>query len=194
MITCKFCNSEFSTMNHQVRCRLNPDRKMKIWTDDDRRQNGIRSRAQKDIWTAEKRALKSAKMKEVVKDNPDSYSKNNVSGRVKMYEVSDSFGKTTVKGTWELKVATWLNDNNIKWTNKITPISYYWNDSWHLYFPDFHMIDTDTLIEVKGYETDRDIAKWQSVNKQLFVIRKSDMSNLDNILKQAAGWLSDEVS
>ena len=72
-------------------------------------------------WTPEKRAEHSVKMKQKVVENPDSYSKTNVSGRVKLYEIFDSFGPTKVKGTWELAVAHWLNNNNIKWTNNIEP-------------------------------------------------------------------------
>ncbi len=137
----------------------------------------------KKYWTAEKRAEQSARMKQKVIDNPDSYSKNNVSGRVKVYEVISTAGPTKVKGLWELAVAEYLNENNIKWTNKIEPFKYYWNNNWHLYFPDFLLLETDTLIEVKGYQTDRDIAKWNAVNKQLIIIKKQDLKNLNNLLR-----------
>ncbi len=121
-------------------------------------------------------------MKRKVLENPDSYSKENVSGRVKMYEINDSFGATKVKGTWELAVAEWLNSNNIRWTNKIEPYKYNWNNNWHFYFPDFLLLDKNILIEVKGFETDRDICKWQSVDKKLIVIRKNDIKILNKVL------------
>ena len=133
----------------------------------------------KTYWTTERRAEQSARMKQKVLENPDSYSKSNVSGRVKMYEVVDSYGRTKVKGTWELKIASWLNDNNIRWTNKIEPYKYQYNDNWHLYFPDFLLLDRNTLIEVKGYQTDRDLAKWKSVDKKLIVLKKKDMLSLE---------------
>ena len=133
----------------------------------------------KKYWTPERRSEQSARMKQKVLANPDSYSKSNVSGRVKMYEVIDSTGPTKVKGTWELKVAEYLNNNNIRWTNNIEPYKYFWKESWHLYFPDFLLLDSNTLIEVKGYEIDRDQAKWQSVDKKLIVIKKKDMLSLE---------------
>jgi hypothetical protein len=133
----------------------------------------------KKYWTPERRAEQSARMKQKVLANPDSYSKSNVSGRVKIYEVTDSTGPTKVKGTWELKVAEYLNNNNIRWTNNIEPYKYFWKESWHLYFPDFLILDSNTLIEVKGYETDRDQAKWRSVDKKLIVIKKKDMLSLE---------------
>ena len=36
------------------------------------------------------------------------------------------------------------------------------------------------LIEVKGYETDRDLAKWASVDRQLIVLKRKDMISLEN--------------
>ena len=135
-------------------------------------------------WTEERRAEQSARMKQKVKEHPDSYSRSNVSGRVKMYKINDSSGLTQVKGTWELKVAEWLNNNGIKWTNKIEPYKYYWNESWHLYFPDFLLTESGVLIEVKGYETERDHAKWSSVDKKLIVLKRHDMKDFSSIISQ----------
>jgi hypothetical protein len=139
----------------------------------------------KKYWTPERRAEQSARMKQKVLEHPDSYSKSNVSGRVKMYDVVDSNGPTKVKGLWELKVANWLNDNNVRWTNTIEPYKYQYNNNWHLYFPDFLLLDSNILIEVKGYQTDRDLAKWKSVDKKLIVLKKKDMISLE---KTIAGW------
>ena len=184
MITCKFCGKTAPTTNHQVRCPENPDRKMKTWSLEERQQAKIKSRQTNNAyWTDEKRKEQSVRMQQVVKNNKDSYSKNNVSGRVKMYEIMSSTGLTKVKGKWELSLAQWLNDNGISWTNNIEPYKYYWNNSWHLYFPDFHIIDLDMIVEVKGFETDRDKCKWQSVTDKKFkVIRKQDLNNFDQII------------
>lgn len=125
-------------------------------------------------------------MRQIVKDNVDSYSKNNVSGRVKMYEVMSTTGLTKVKGTWELTVANYFNKENIKWTNNIVPYNYFWNEAWHLYFPDFYLIDSDIVVEVKGFETDRDTCKWKSViDKKFIVIKKEELKQLDSIFKQS---------
>jgi hypothetical protein len=164
------------------KCRLtNVNNKNKVQsTPEEKEQKRLRSiEINKAYWTPERKAEQSARMKKIVLENPDSYSKSNVSGRVKMYEVIDSNGPTKVKGLWELKVAHWLNDNNIRWTNTIEPYKYYYNNNWHLYFPDFLLLDTNVLIEVKGYQTDRDLAKWQSVDKKLIVLRKKDMLSLE---------------
>jgi hypothetical protein len=198
---CQYCNKELKSKNalnqHEIRCPSNLNRTItnhkwtdeqkrnwskkcietkcnnKPWTDEQKAKASITSKeANKKYWTAEKRLEQSLRMKKIVAENPDSYTKNNVSGRVKMYEVMSATGLTKVKGQWELDVANWLNENNIKWTNDIQPYNYFWNESWHLYFPDFLLIDNNVLIEVKGYETDRDRAKWQSVKDKRFVVLK----------------------
>ncbi len=76
-------------------------------------------------------------------------------------------------------VAKWLDENNIKWTNKIDGISYNWNGNKHLYFPDFYLIELDKYIEVKGYERERDKCKWKSLNN-LIVLKKNEI----NLIKQ----------
>lgn len=154
---------------------------MKKWTDEARKAQSEISKMQQ--WTDEKRKAHSVKMKKIVEANPDSYSKNNVSGRVKIYEVKSSTGLTKVKGRWELSVANWLNENNVRWTNDIKPYSYFWNNGWHLYFPDFYLIDSDILIEVKGYERERDRCKWGSVDKKLIIIKQKEIDNLDQNLR-----------
>lgn len=43
------------------------------------------------------------------------------------------------------------------------------------YYPDFYLPQDDLFIEVKGYETERDRAKWRDFPLKLKVIRKSDI-------------------
>lgn len=65
----------------------------------------------KEWWTPEKRLEHSNRMKQVVKDNPESYSSENVCGRVKVYIYND----IKLNGRWELEYAKYLDFNNIKW-------------------------------------------------------------------------------
>lgn len=78
-------------------------------------------------WSNAKKQQQSDNMKQVVLNNPESYSANNVCGRVKSYNMVDGHGTPTkVMGTWELLVAELLNKENIKWTNKIPGFPYQW--------------------------------------------------------------------
>jgi hypothetical protein len=137
--------------------------------------------AQKRIWTKEKRLEHSIKMKSIVDLNPTVYSSKNVCGRVKTINTIDSFGnKTTCLGRWEFLVIEYLNSNNIRWINKIDEnFQYFWNGSYHRYFPDFKLIDyKDTFIEVKGYERDRDRAKWKSFPHKLIILKEKEIEEI----------------
>jgi len=129
--------------------------------------------AAKNYWNDETRKYRSEIMKRVVKENPNSYSANNVCGRTKKF-IYNGF---ELNGSWELIVAKWLDDNNIKWTNKISPFSYNWNSGDHLYFPDFYLLDYDWYIEVKGYERARDLCKW-AVVPNLTVIKQKEIKEI----------------
>lgn len=130
----------------------------------------------KTQWTNEQRAKHSNAMREAVKKHPDSYSKNNVCGRVAIIE----YNGTKLKGQWELIVAKWLDSHNIVWESEVNPQNYFWEDKWRMYFPDFYLPDYNTYIEVKGYKRDRDIAKWSFFNGDLVVIDASIIHTLDS--------------
>ena len=199
---CKFCQKEckniISLRSHEVRCPKNPNKirtKLteetkekisvimkvnnsnadRIWKKETIEKLKISSRKiNKEYWTEEKRIEQSLRMSKIAKEKPDSYSINNVSGRVKMFE----YNGFKLKGNWELKIAKLLDENNIKWTNKIEPFPYFWNNSWHLYFPDFYLVDLDIYIEVKGFERERDRIKWKSVNKKLIILKEKEIELL----------------
>lgn len=144
------------------------DGRVIVVSDETRKKISVNSKKQK--WDDERRRKHSESMKKAVKNNPNSYSANNVSGRTKLIE----YRNTRVKGNWELLVAKWLDNNNIKWTNKIDGISYDWNNETHTYFPDFYLIDLDKYVEVKGYERERDRCKWKVLDN-LIVIKKKEI-------------------
>ncbi|MBC8147224.1 MAG: hypothetical protein H8E98_04490 [Bacteroidetes bacterium] len=128
----------------------------------------------------ENRKKQSDTMKKAVSEHPESYSSNNVCGRVKSVDFVDSFGKDTkLNGKWEVKFAEFLTSKNIKWTNDVKPEPYFWKESWHMYFPDFYLPDLDVYIEVKGYERDRDRKKWKQFPKKLVVVKQKEINDLD---------------
>ena len=57
------------------------------------------------------------------------------------------------------------------------------NNSEHLYFPDFYVKDLDLYIEVKGYETERDKVKWNTCKNKgikLLVLKKNEIYQIKN--------------
>lgn len=149
-----------------------------IISDETRKTKSVKSKeAAKKYWNEETRLSRSEIMKQVVRNNPDSYSANNVCGRTKKI----TYNGFKLNGSWELIVAQWLDKNNIKWTNKIEPFTYVWNGSTHLYFPDFYLVDYDWYIEVKGYERERDRCKWLAV-ENLVVIKQKEIKEIKSDL------------
>ena len=115
----------------------------------------------------------SERMIEIVKNNPDSYSANNVCGRVKIIE----FNGDKFHGGWELLVAKYLYKNKIKYDRDVEPFEYMWEDSIHLYFPDFYIPSLDKYIEVKGYEREKDRAKWAVVDN-LIILKQKEIDEI----------------
>lgn len=151
-----------------------------IVSDDTKEKIGKKTKQQ--IWSQERRDNLSIAMIKATIDYPESYSANNVCGRTKLIEAVDSFGNNTkLNGSWEKIVADYLNINNIKWTNKIKEkIIYNWQNKDRIYYPDFYLPDYDMYIEVKGYQRDRDIQKWNIVKDRLIIIKQKEI----NLIKQ----------
>lgn len=206
----KVCKSNNSKRQHEIRCKQNPDclppvKKTQAWYDAMKTKRGTTARNQfskardegrvilmsastkeklsasatkqnKTQWTDEARTKHSMIMKQVVIDNPDSYSKSNVCGRVKM----TMYNGQKLKGSWEVKTAQWLDANNIEWQCEEKPQPYFWDNGWHLYFPDFYLPTLNAYIEVKGYQQERDDAKWSQFKNELIIIDSTVINNLSS--------------
>jgi hypothetical protein len=201
----KTCKNDNSLRNHQRLCKLNPNKQVLVsnfikWNEKvnkglvkasnqhiKAKENGtivivseetkqkISKKSKGRKLTPEQIERRKIAMKKAVLQNPNSYTANNVSGRTPIIE----YNGFKLKGSWELETAKWLDRNNIKWTNILDGFEYDWNDSTHLYYPDFYLTEINYYIEVKGYERERDIAKWKVVNN-LIVIKKNEIDMIKN--------------
>jgi hypothetical protein len=103
--------------------------------------------------------------------------------KCKLYEAINSLGeKETLQGGWENRVAEYMSSKNIRWTRSKKSFTYIYKTKEHEYFPDFFLLDYGVYIEVKGMKTDRDEAKWSQFPKELIVIDKTNINNLDILL------------
>jgi len=194
---CKYCKKECKNNNsliqHQIRCKLNPDKINSSFTKyNEKIKNGeitkeytnhytkaeklglnkpqvsdetrkkLSEKSKQYVWNDERRKQHSKIMSEVAKNNPNSYSANNVCGRSKCCKTIDSYNnEVTLHSSWEFVVADYLNNLNIKWTNIIEEeLLYMWENIERRYYPDFYLPEYNMYIETKGYERDRDRAKW----------------------------------
>ena len=127
-------------------------------------------------WTKERRDKHSKSMRKAIEENPKSYSASNVCGRTKLLD----YNGFLLNGKWELDVAKWLDKQNIEWTNIIKKgFEYRWEGKNRLYFPDFYLTKEDFYIEVKGYQRDQDLAKWESL-PNLIIFKKNEIEKIRN--------------
>lgn len=204
MFICKYCGKECKNKNslvqHEIRCKENPNkidlsyikpgnskghkgtnqfikakqegRSIQV-SEETRYKIGNAWRGKKQ--SNELRQKRCKVMQQVVKNYPESYSSTNVNGRVKHYE----YNGIVLDGKWELEVAKYLDKNQIKWERPNNGFEYYWNNSIHIYYPDFYLPGYNYYIEVKGFQRDRDIYKWKSVNN-LIVIKQKEIEKIRN--------------
>ena len=130
--------------------------------------------SKKQVWSEERRRLHSERMKQVVASNPESYSSGN-RGRVKRIE----YDGIQFQGKWELYFYQWCKRNNVAIEKCNEWFEYQWNGT-RKYFPDFTLPEYETYVEVKGYKTERDDAKWSQFNKKLLIVDKKDIPKLLN--------------
>lgn len=113
----------------------------------------------------------SISMKAVVLANPEKFMQPN-RGKVK----NIIYNGITLKGTWELLTAKYLDKANIVWERPSIGFEYIFNGNSHMYYPDFYIPEINTYLEVKGYKTDKDDAKWNCFKSTLIVIDKDAIS------------------
>jgi hypothetical protein len=91
-----------------------------------------------------------------------------------------NYNGVDLHGSWELGYAKFLDKNNIKWIKNKDSFAYIYEGKERRYTPDFYLIDSDQYIEIKGYKTDKDEAKWSQFPKhrKLTVLMKKDLKEL----------------
>lgn len=134
----------------------------------------ISSHSKNIIWDEQRRKKHSEAMKRAVRQNPESYTSSN-RGRTKQIE----YDGVKFQGQWELDFYRWAKDQDLDPKRPNRSFRYVWNgERW--YHPDFYLPKLDTYVEVKGYETDRDRAKWSQFPKRLIIIKAQQIKEIRN--------------
>lgn len=118
------------------------------------------------------RKKQSESMKRAVANYPESYTSSN-RGRTKQIE---KYG-IKFQGNWELLYWEYCVEHQIIIERCSERFPYEWNGT-RSYNPDFYLPETDTYVEIKGYETERDKAKWRDFPKTLKVIKYKELKEL----------------
>lgn len=72
----------------------------------------------------------------------------------------------------------YLDNLNIKWRRPTEKFKYIFEEKSSYYTPDFYLEDEKVYIEIKGYKTPRDEAKWSQFPDELKVLEGKDLVQL----------------
>jgi len=177
---CQFCGSNcdlkndkssfLSLMCHESQCPHNKDRVRNTTSDETKEK--IRKALKGKKLSIEQREKISSSMQKVVEERPESYSHLNRSRAKKQIVDGIRFDSK-----WELIFYNWAKSQGLNPQRCNTSFSYTW-DKPRKYFPDFYLPDLDLYVEIKGYLTDKDRAKWNSFPKKLSVIMHSQIEEI----------------
>ncbi len=89
-------------------------------------------------------------------------------------------GIIKIDGSWELKVAQYLDSIGVEWSRNKERFEYNntIKNKISTYCPDFYVKDWNTYIEVKGYKTELDEIKWKQFTYKLEIWDKSKLKEL----------------
>jgi hypothetical protein len=91
---------------------------------------------------------------------------------------SDIAGAVWLDSSYELAFAKWLDKNFDRWKRNKVKFEYLYEDEKKSYIPDFYLPDKDLYIEIKGFKTKKDEAKWRDFPEELKVLYKEDLIEL----------------
>ena len=202
MPSCQFCNKECknenSLRNHQRMCKENPDKhespfkKFKAenpqpWNKGKKLHYGVGTKGKPSTFLGKKHTEESKKK---LSDKINERYTNGwecVAGRCKKYSYSSPIaGEIKVDGSWELIFCRYADASGLTWTRNTKRFGYIKPDGKSsTYLPDFFVEEWNCYVEVKGYETDLDKAKWDQFPEKLKILRRKEIGELDEWLKSA---------
>ena len=95
-----------------------------------------------------------------------------------IYKSIHRYNDINFDSNWEVLYAKYLDENKISWSRPKDRFSYIHEGKNHYYTPDFYLIDTQEYIEIKGYQTSRDISKWKHFPHKLIIIKYNELKEM----------------
>ncbi len=205
MLLCKYCNQERknnnSLINHERLCKSNSNRQFTIFSDINFQKKN-KNKANQYIKAKRLGLPKPEVSLEIRKKHSDAIRRRSkdftkaVGKKVSktiMKKVADGTWHTSLAkhmhinykgvnlhGSWEYKYAQYLDSLNINWIRNTDSFTYEFDGKLRNYTPDFYLPDSDKYIEIKGYKTKKDDAKWSQFPKHrtLEILLKEDLQKL----------------
>lgn len=200
-MTCRYCQIEckpFGRSMHERFCKENPNRLtkgvggakkgVKPWNKGlttpketiEKISIALIGKSKGRGLTVEIETRRRQAISESMKKNPNSGGLRKGSGRgVKGYYESPTAGNVYLRSSYETRYAMWLDSNCIKWRQPLEAFEYEYAGKVRRYYPDFYLIDTDEYVELKGFKTKQDEAKWKAFPKKLKILYGKDIEKLE---------------
>lgn len=206
MLLCKFCNKECkndnSLRNHERLCKSNPNKQITLFhsLEFQKSKNG---KVGNQYTKAERLGLDKPQVSEKTRmairnsnlNRTDEFKKEVgrkisevVNQKVAKGEWHTSLAKhmhidykgVDLHGSWELKYAQYLDSVGIEWMRNKDSFHYSYKGKSRRYTPDFYLPETDEYIEIKGYKTEKDDAKWSQFPKhrKLVVLMENELKQM----------------
>lgn len=137
----------------------------------------------------------SEKMKERHKNNPYKHSEETLkllkeknadkgglregSGRgLKQWYESPIAGKVYLRSSYEFEYVKYLDSKGILWRANKEKFPYIFQNKTFHYYPDFYLVKENVYVEIKGFKTERDKAKWSQFPLPLKVLFQKDLEEI----------------
>lgn len=99
------------------------------------------------------------------------------------------YANESFDGKWEVHLAKWFDEHDVPWQRNKTSFEYVY-DKVRRYTPDFYLPEIDSYVEVKGWKTAKDEAKWKCFPFKLIVLSGTDLQNLGIAISVKKDWKS----
>lgn len=103
---------------------------------------------------------------------------------------SNKYRKGYYKGywcdsSWELAYIIYNLENNISFKRNTESFNYQWENKIRKWFPDF--LENSIYIEIKGYITNKNLAKWKDFKLPLKILQKKEMKCIIDYVESKYG-------
>jgi hypothetical protein len=148
------------------------------WADERRAKGAIPGKAS----TPEAEATRRRKLSEWAKLKGNGGYKPGSGRSRKSWHDSPTAGRVFLQSSYEVRYAIVLDRLGIAWEKNWKSFGYTFGGEERRYVPDFYLTQTDEYVEVKGYETKRDVAKWAAFPHRLTVVKEADLKRMEGPL------------
>lgn len=203
MLICRHCDKECknknSQRNHERLCKENPNRQFTLFHDQDfqrlNKENQFTKARRLGLDTPVVSNTAREKIRQANLSRTNDWNKENgkrisevIKRKVEEGTWHTSLAKSmhidyngiNLHGSWELSYAKYLDANNIRWVRNKDSFLYVFKGKERRYTPDFYLPDSGEYVEIKGYKTEKDDAKWSQfpLHRKLVILMKEELKSL----------------